>query len=161
MLASYAWYELGAVIGRPALWFVGISALLLSVLANPAWPTWYLWTGWRVPRQWRVYGYPTYGAIFGFVLGLGFLTEIASVGYYFLPIWNLSSLSFAWILPPSIAFGFARFLPVVLAIRQSPPDRDARISALGRTEAIGKSLSTFEFALLLGIGTAFTFVGLR
>jgi hypothetical protein len=121
---------LGSLAAGAALWAaatpvrlplaaVGVVAVL-AVLVGDRGPT----SSWRIPRHWCSGGILRCAAVFGSLLGVGFLTAVASPGLYVLWSWAFASRSWSLAWPAFLAFGLGRGLPA-LAVRarlRSEPD---------------------------------------
>lgn len=102
--AIAAAYMLGWLGGRfgQTLIAAGISArgMLASVLALTAlsllaelgrWRLMLPHRGWQIPRGWAAWGRVPYQVMFGFILGLGFMTYITFPGYYIVILISVAS----------------------------------------------------------------------
>jgi hypothetical protein len=107
----------GASAGAIAL-LAGATVLGLTPPSSP----------WRVPRGWAQAGDTGFAAIFGFALGLGFPTLIASFGFYALVVWGLTEPWQATI-PVFVAFGLARSLLLVAASFRSSQEQVTDLAA--------------------------------
>lgn len=122
-------YLLTSAFGHLAMWFVGIVALASAVFGSKAGPIRLPEIGWRIPQSWARFGYVTYAALFGAILGVGVLTAVPSIGFYALLAWGLAATDWQAIVPAFAAFGMARVLPLLLAAlsakkRGAYPDKE-------------------------------------
>lgn len=100
-------------------------------------------TGWKVPRQWRQKGRPRYSLVFGLLLGLGFVTIVASWSPYVVLAGAAAqgsavggSLVFA-------IFGLARALPMLIVAGRVTLF-SGRVNSDPRTEDHGHGGSQFS-----------------
>ena len=120
-------------IGRQPMWSVLLLLLGIAACCGDI-REWFgvpVPTGhWLVPRWWRHFPPPTYQALFGMILGMGWLTKIPFASYYLLVIVVLHAgdVTFGSIAMGS--FGLARSIPlVVFFIRSHASSRPMRTSA--------------------------------
>lgn len=150
-LLALAFPDFGAVwLGVPFLLIGGLRLLR---------PTTILPGGWKVRRVWEHWGALRYMAVFGFFLGLGFVTTIASPSFLLMATWGLQSAN---ILVPFATFaGFAagRIATTLISaagdakvssvVCRAVDNVRARIAPLGRIEGgIGVVIGV---CLLLGV----------
>ncbi len=113
---------------------------LASLLAPARWGI----GGWRVPRQWEAWGPSRYLFVFGFALGLGFLTAVPSLILVGFQLWVWSLPAWGALMVGEASFVLGRLLVPVLTAYQArggdvvtTTDRlVARVAALGHLEAL-------------------------
>jgi hypothetical protein len=116
----------------------------------PRFPT----SRWRVPRIWAKHGETAYAAVFGFILGVGFVTASPSpglvavaVGVMTLGSWNEASLVF-------VAFALARMTPLV-AVAISAARRQGAFDLLERFGSLAVGFASVEVVVLLAAAAGF------
>lgn len=101
-----------------ALWIqvpVAVVGLLLLVLApfRIARPTTVAPGGWKVRREWERWGTTRYMAVFGWFLGLGFVTTMASPLFVVCALWALSQGNWSVAVFTFLAFAAGRLMTTV------------------------------------------------
>jgi hypothetical protein len=108
---------------------------------------------WRVPRGWAQAGDTGFAAIFGFALGLGFPTLVATFGFYALVVWGLTEPWHATV-PVFVAFALARSLLLVAASSRGSQEQVTDLAAAAmRSVRLARPL---DAALLAALATAST-----
>ena len=92
-----------------------VVGLLLLVLApfRIARPTTVAPGGWKVRREWERWGTTRYMAVFGWFLGLGFVTTMASPLLVACALWTLSQGHWPVAIPTFLAFAAGRLMTTV------------------------------------------------
>ena len=137
----------GQIVHAPSVAVGCVTALAAAMLLGLI-PSVVVWSGWRVPRQWRQYGYRKYAAIFGSVLGVGYATEVPTVGFYAIPIWFVSAASWRSAAAVAVAFGVGRLIPVGAGVRR---DRADAIQSVAKLRQRAGALAPVELALLVAL----------
>jgi len=152
--ASWTFFALHFAVGlfrRPPLWTVGISAAFAgaAILIGLGRPT---GSRWRVPIGWQRAGHVKFAGLFGFSLGLGFATNLPSIGLLVLFLFAASTS--AWYVAAlfGIGFAFGRVAPLLSVVVKNR-DREQRSlrAALHRAESLGRSAQWFELGVLVAI----------
>lgn len=139
-------------VGRPPSWTVSVVAAVAvtALLAGYGQPT---GSRWRVPVEWQRVGHTKFAGLFGFSLGLGFATNLPSVGLPVL-VW-LGAVTSAWHDAVLLAGAFAlgRAAPFVSVVAKNR-DREQRWlpSTLRRIDGLAVSLLLLELPLLIALG---------
>ena len=94
----------------------GLAELLRKPLPVPT-------RHWRVPRAWGAAGDKWFSVLFGFVLGMGFLTIVPFFGFYTLLVWSAFLANPTESAAALACFGAIRGLPVLLTARAISPRR--------------------------------------
>jgi hypothetical protein len=118
---------------------VGAVALAGAAIAIGAMPDLFPRSKWRIPREWTRLGPLGYSAIFGTILGVGFLTAIPSIAFYPMMTWGLAAESWASLLPVFLAFGLIRPVPLVLVAALGLRGHDP-VESLGRMQAVATAM---------------------
>lgn len=93
---------------------VGWVALATMASASGLLPVRFPQSKWQVPREWLRFGWVAFTALFGFMLGTGVMTAIASPGFYVLLAWGLAVSHWDSLWPVFMSFGVARALPLLI-----------------------------------------------
>jgi len=112
--------------------------------------------GWKVRRVWERWGLVRYMGVFGFFLGLGFVTTIVSPSFFLLIAWGLGS---ATIFAPLAAFaGFAGGRVVTTLISASGDARGSSTTCVtvDSVKTRIRVLGSIEGVLTVLIGIALT-----
>jgi hypothetical protein len=114
---------------------------------------------WALPQRWAGYGHNTYAALFGLILGAGIFTAISSAGFYTLLAYGLEAPKLGLVWPVFLAFGAARYLPLLL-VAVSPPGRQGQLHvALQWVSSLANLALPIEVMALAAIGVAFVTAG--
>lgn len=147
-------HAVAAALWRPPAAALGVVAAVTAVVAAGLVPNVLPSSHWMVPQRWLRLGPTGYPAAFAAVLGAGFVTVVASVGYYavvgsalVLPAWWQALLAFG-------TFGLARSVPFAAASLRAT--RDGRgVDHVERLGRITERLGPVEAALLAAVAAAF------
>lgn len=141
----------GGVFGRPPAVVVGFIALTCAWAAGTNRTMPIIQSRWMIPRSWGRLGSLPYSAIFGWILGLGFVTRVGSVGYYVLLVWGLASQTWSEVGLVFCAYGACRALPllaIAISARVRSQNRDRE---LRRWDGVAVAVLPGEIALLVAI----------
>jgi hypothetical protein len=150
-------YSLG-LLWRPSALLVGVLAVILG-LGRVFFPRNVAAGGWKVPRNWELWGPVRYLGAFGLFLGMGFVTTMPSPTMVVLIawMWHLHSLPLILVTFEGFALGRVLTTALMFADRDGAPvdgaDRAnaliAKLSFLPRIEAVtSMALGVALFALL-------------
>jgi hypothetical protein len=126
---------------RPNALCVAVVLVALGLVAPSGWGR----GGWRVPRQWESWGSTRYLFVFGYAIGLGFLTAIPSLTLIGFQVWAWSLPARGVLAAAEASFVLGRLLDPVLSGYQAGRQGDivratdrlvVRIAALGRLEPV-------------------------
>jgi len=92
-----------------------------------------------------------YSAIFGWILGLGFVTRVGSVGYYVLLVWGLASQNWSEVGLVFCAYGACRALPLLAIAISARVRSQYRDRELRRWDGVAVAVLPGEIALLVAI----------
>lgn len=154
LVVGFSLHLLVNIFGHLPLWVVGIAALTSALIGGGVVPIRLPESGWRIPQSWVRFGHAAYAALFGGILGLGFLTAIPSIGFYALLAWGLAAPGWQAVVPVFGAFGVSRALPLLFSAmgakrRQGYPDEE-----LDQLEKLAnRVVFPMEVILLAAIGT--------
>jgi hypothetical protein len=109
---------------------------------------------WRIPKSWGARGSKFYAAVFGLVLGAGFVTALPSPSFYVLLAWGASAASVGGIFAGFLAFALARAAPIVLlAIRE--PLKGAEVGILESIRSAVARSRPLEVGVLVALALTF------
>lgn len=153
-VTAVAAHAVAGALLRPPAAALGVLAAITAVAAAGLVPNVLPTSHWMVPQRWLRMGPTAYPAAFAAVLGAGFVTVVASTGYYaalastlVLPPWWQAVLVFG-------TFGLARSVP--FAIGSLRATRDGRgVDHVERLGRIAERFGPLEAALLAAVAAAF------
>lgn len=96
-------------------------------------------------------GHISYGLAFGFALGTGVLTRIASAGLFVVLGWAVVATTWSSVLPVALAYGVARALPIAFVA--------ATVRELGTAQYFTTQLQILRFGLRIPEIVLLTVVG--
>jgi hypothetical protein len=112
-----------AALGHPPTVVLGVVAIVAAATTAGLIPSPFPTSPWRVPRGWGQAGDSAFAGLFGYALGLGFLTAIPSAAFYVLVTWALSvGWGESWL--AFVSFGIGRCVPLMAAAFLSVFARD-------------------------------------
>lgn len=145
-------YLVGRLAGHPPLAAVGTIALISAGVGSTRLAARLPTSTWQVPRSWARFGHTAFAAVFGGILGLGFVTVMPSIGFYTLVAWALTAPRWHDVWPVFVAFGGARALLLpLIALRAQWRGEDAG-AGLERFRVLADCTYSGEIALLTTIG---------
>ena len=153
LVAGVIVHSVASAVGRPPMTMVGLIAL--AACATLLVPVRIPQSMWRIPRTWAKLGHTVYAALFGAILGLGFLTAIPSAAYYALVTWALAADSLNRVWPVFGAFGFGRVIVFSFLSLRSALSRVEPVESLDRLRPSLGLLALVEAAILAAITVTF------
>mgnify|MGYP001171558240 CR=1 FL=1 len=107
-------YGVGRYVVHPSPRVVGLVALVTVLGGTGLIPIPLPESKWAVPRSWRRFGHVLYAAIFGGILGLGFVTAVASLALYTIVAWGLTVAIWLPLWIVLLMFAVARSVPLLV-----------------------------------------------
>jgi hypothetical protein len=105
---------------------------------------------WRVPQGWGRFPRSLHAALFGGVLGLGFLTAAPSVGFFVVLSWPAAANDALLAVMPALCFGLARASS--LALVWATTESTAQIvAAVDRGRRVAAAMGPVESFLLAAL----------
>ncbi len=105
----------------------------------------------RVPQSWRRFGHGIYALLFGATLGVGAITEMASLSILVLWLWSASADTGAGVWPPAVAFAAAHVMPTLVVGALARGDQGRGAQVLQQLEVALRPTRALELLLLLAI----------
>ncbi len=108
-------FVIGDTLRHPPQWILGALALALAAFGARLVSVKLEGSRWRVPGHWARLGHIGDSAAFGFMVGTGVATALASPGFYLVAAWGLAAPEFSAVWPVFAAFGAGRAAPFLTA----------------------------------------------
>lgn len=140
--------------GHPPLWVVGIVALASAAVGGGIVPIRILGRGWRIPQTRARFGHVAYAALFGGILGVGFLTAVPSIGFYAFVAWGLAAPGWESVVLVFGAFGVGRSVPLLSSALNSKKRGEYPDEELDRFDDLALKAFFVELFLLSLVGSA-------
>lgn len=152
MATGLLFFALGRFLWQRPLQIVAFVALGSALISSGLVPVRSPQSPWRIPKSWNRFGPTTFAALFGFVLGLGFLTVVSSSGYYVLLVWAAMSPAWSDVWPAFVAFGAGRVMPLILAaILAGEPESRQLQRVLQKMRSAAPTMVYLEISLLVAV----------
>lgn len=145
---------LGDILRRPPNWAVSLVATLsaLAIIVGQGNPK---GSPWRVPAEWQRAGHARFAGLFGFSLGLGFATNLPSVGFIVLLVLAAGATPVHVALLLAFGFSFGRVIPFLGVVYSNRERTQARLfDVVHRFEALAISARWAELAALLTLSVS-------
>jgi hypothetical protein len=144
-------FALGRLLWQRPVQVVALAALGAALVSSGLVPLRLPQSTWRVPKSWSRFGPTAFAALFGTVLGLGFLTAISSIGYYVLLLWAATSPTWSDVWPVFVAFGAGRAIPLVLAAMLAGEQEGRLQGVLQGIRSMVPAMVYLEIGLLVAV----------
>lgn len=150
-------HGLAAQVAYPPFYLLGLVAMGCAWCTASRRLVSRLQSRWLIPQKWARAGRVRFAAIFGWILGLSFLTRISSVGFYALAAWGLGNQDFkeVWIVFGS--YGLFRALPLIAISGLMRSRRGHKFEGLQEWERFAYLLRPAEVFLLVAAGVTMIF----
>lgn len=144
-------FALGRLLWQRPVQVIALAALGAALASSGLVPVRLPQSAWRVPKSWNRFGPTAFSALFGAVLGFGFLTAISSTGYYVLLVWAAISPIWSDVWPVFIAFGTGRAIPLILAAILAGEQEGRLQGVLQRIRSAARAMVYVEIGLLVAV----------
>ena len=141
-------FLVGKVVHAPAV--VAMVAFVLLGLVRLGRPGTVMPGGWKVRRSWERFGTRPYLFLFGYFLGLGFVTTMASPLALAIAAWALTGSAYVAVTGVLLCFALGRILTTAAATWMDPGDRELESANVVRART--PRLVIIEGALAIAAG---------
>ena len=141
-------FLVGTAVHAPAV--VAVVAFPLLGLVRLGRPGTVMPGGWKVRRSWERFGTRPYLFVFGFFLGLGFVTTMASPLAVAVAVWALTGPPYVAVVAVLLCFALGRIVTTAAATWMDPGDRE--LESANAVRAKTPRLVIIEGALAIAAG---------